>query len=372
MAEGNTSLDDCEALTSSLGWTFRPSRSDASVATTSLAFMFELVPEPVWNTSSGNWSSQRPSTTSCAAAAMASATSASMTPRSALARAAAPLMRASAATSERSRTTPETGKFSIARWVWAAHLAAAGTRTSPIVSCSMRNSPSWPGVVSVLTGPGLPHDHGRESSSRSGSTPARASPPTSGTPSAGSPAAAAASPAPPSLVAEGRDGVGSRGSGGGPQRGEDRDREGDQRRAGVGGPARGERGGVADQQRRHQGDRLQEDEAAADAQGDGDQGDRCRLGDDHAGEGGRFHAEGAEEAELLAALDADEQQRREDRHERHGQQPLLQRPERRELALGVVAGLGDDVRRGADRDRVVQAGRLDGVDEVGVRHARAG
>ena len=33
---------------------------------------------------------------------------------------------------------PEIGKFSTARWVWAAHRALRGTRTSPIESCSTR------------------------------------------------------------------------------------------------------------------------------------------------------------------------------------------------------------------------------------------
>ena len=45
---GNTSFDDCDALTWSFGCTSRPSRRVASVASTSLVFMFELVPEPVW------------------------------------------------------------------------------------------------------------------------------------------------------------------------------------------------------------------------------------------------------------------------------------------------------------------------------------
>ena len=53
IADGKTSLLDCEALTSSFGCTEAPSFSAASVASTSLAFMFELVPEPVWKTSSG-------------------------------------------------------------------------------------------------------------------------------------------------------------------------------------------------------------------------------------------------------------------------------------------------------------------------------
>ncbi len=56
IAVGNVSLDDCEALTWSLGCTSTPARC-AREAMTSLAFMFELVPEPVWKTSMGNASS---------------------------------------------------------------------------------------------------------------------------------------------------------------------------------------------------------------------------------------------------------------------------------------------------------------------------
>ena len=51
----------------------RRSFSVARVAITSLAFMFDDVPDPVWKTSIGNSSSQRPSATSSAAATMASA-----------------------------------------------------------------------------------------------------------------------------------------------------------------------------------------------------------------------------------------------------------------------------------------------------------
>ena len=46
-------------LTSSFGWTSSP----ASVAITSFAFMFDDVPEPVWKTSIGNWSSSSPAAT---------------------------------------------------------------------------------------------------------------------------------------------------------------------------------------------------------------------------------------------------------------------------------------------------------------------
>ena len=43
-------------LTSSFACTSSP----ASVAITSFAFMFDEVPEPVWKTSIGNWSSSSP------------------------------------------------------------------------------------------------------------------------------------------------------------------------------------------------------------------------------------------------------------------------------------------------------------------------
>jgi len=56
MVVGKTSLDDCDAFTWSFGCTPTPPRP-ASSAITSLAFMLELVPEPVWKTSTGKWSS---------------------------------------------------------------------------------------------------------------------------------------------------------------------------------------------------------------------------------------------------------------------------------------------------------------------------
>ena len=43
-AEGNTSFEDCDALTWSLGWTGAPRRCEATLARTSLAFMLVLVP----------------------------------------------------------------------------------------------------------------------------------------------------------------------------------------------------------------------------------------------------------------------------------------------------------------------------------------
>ncbi len=116
---------------------------------TSLAFMLDEVPEPVWNTSMGKWASCAPLATASAAATIASAMSCSSTPSSALARAAAFLTRASASMWRRSSVMPDSGKFSTARCVWARYRASAGTRTSPMVSCSMRNSLMVP-IVAVV------------------------------------------------------------------------------------------------------------------------------------------------------------------------------------------------------------------------------
>src|SRR5213078_3088128 len=58
---------------------------DARLAMTSLAFMFDWVPEPVWKTTSGNSSSHLPAITSSAARAMRSALSAGSWPSARLA-----------------------------------------------------------------------------------------------------------------------------------------------------------------------------------------------------------------------------------------------------------------------------------------------
>src|SRR5436190_16784427 len=112
-ALGNTSLDDWPMLTWSLGCTPAP----ASDAITSLAFMFDEVPEPVWKTSIGNWSSCLPAVTSSAAAAIFSATCGSSLPSSALTVAAAPLMRPSQWMTEAGTVSLEIGKFSTAFFV---------------------------------------------------------------------------------------------------------------------------------------------------------------------------------------------------------------------------------------------------------------
>jgi hypothetical protein len=151
MADGNTSLLDWDALTWSFGCTGRPRRSVARVAITSLAFILLDVPEPVWKTSIGKCSSHSPRATSAAASCTALARSSGSTLSSAFTTAAAPLIEASAPISARSIGRPEIGKFSTARWVCARHFARAGTRTSPIESCSTRNSSvtATPSTLSV-------------------------------------------------------------------------------------------------------------------------------------------------------------------------------------------------------------------------------
>ena len=109
-AEGNTSLEDWPMLTSSLRCTSSPARA----AITSLAFMFDEVPEPVWNTSIGNWSSNSPSAMRSPAAAIRFALSSSSRPRSALTRAAAPLIRPSQRITGTGIRSPETGKLATA------------------------------------------------------------------------------------------------------------------------------------------------------------------------------------------------------------------------------------------------------------------
>ena len=146
IADGNTSFDDCDALTSSFGCTGLPSAADAMFASTSFVFMFDDVPDPVWNTSIGKWSSHAPVATSSAASAMARATSRSTIFNRAFTSAAAPLICASAAINPRSMRSPEMGKFSTARCVCAPQRASAGTLTSPMESCSI--------LYSVIAGDG--------------------------------------------------------------------------------------------------------------------------------------------------------------------------------------------------------------------------
>jgi hypothetical protein len=97
MAVGKVSLDDWLMLTWSFGWTgflepiSPPSISMARFEITSLAFMFDWVPEPVCQTTSGKWSFSLPSMTSLAAAMMVSPSFGSSLPSAILVSAAARL-----------------------------------------------------------------------------------------------------------------------------------------------------------------------------------------------------------------------------------------------------------------------------------------
>ena len=95
-------------------WSLGCTSSPARLARTSLAFVFDDVPEPVWKTSIGNWSSWRPSATSSPARPMRSPSSASSSPSSAFTRAAAALMRPSQWTTGVGTGSPDTWKLSIA------------------------------------------------------------------------------------------------------------------------------------------------------------------------------------------------------------------------------------------------------------------
>ena len=108
-------------------------------AMTSLAFMLVLVPEPVWKMSIGNCASYWPSATASAALRMAAAWFFLRCPSARFASAAAALIRPSARMNWRGRCNPEMGKLSIARCVCAPYKASAGTCSSPMLSCSMRN-----------------------------------------------------------------------------------------------------------------------------------------------------------------------------------------------------------------------------------------
>ena len=86
IAVGKVSFEDWPMFTWSFGWTgffepiSPPSISIARFEITSLAFMFDCVPDPVCQTTSGKLSSNLPSITSCAAVAIASPSSGSMSP----------------------------------------------------------------------------------------------------------------------------------------------------------------------------------------------------------------------------------------------------------------------------------------------------
>ncbi len=170
-ADGKTSLEDCPMLTWSLGWTPSP----ASAAITSLAFMLLDVPDPVWNTSSGNWSSNSPSATRSAAAAIRSASSASSSPRSRFTRAAAALIRPSQwITDARDALARDREVLHAPCWSPRPRAAPVPERSSPsfhaFAFCSKRTPPREPAALSRRTrsAPGRPtRDRRRPSGSPS-------------------------------------------------------------------------------------------------------------------------------------------------------------------------------------------------------------
>ena len=109
-------------LTWSLGWASSPAR----LAITSLAFMFEEVPEPVWKTSIGNWSSCSPAATASPAAGDPLGEVGVEPAQLAVGLAAAAFSRPSQRTTGTGTRSPETGKLSTALVV------------SPPQSCSVK------------------------------------------------------------------------------------------------------------------------------------------------------------------------------------------------------------------------------------------
>ncbi len=112
-------------LTWSFGWTgflepiSPPSISIARFEITSLAFMFDWVPEPVCQTTSGKWSFSLPSMTSLAAATMVSPSFGSSLPSAMFVSAAARLTMPSARTIGRGCFSQPILKFPSDRCAWA-------------------------------------------------------------------------------------------------------------------------------------------------------------------------------------------------------------------------------------------------------------
>ena len=144
IAVGKVSFDDCPMLQWSFGCTgffdpmTPPSISMARFEMTSFAFMFDCVPEPVCQTTSGKLSSNLPSITSCAAAAMVSARSGAMSPCALFTSAQAFLMTPSARMIAAGCFSQPIGKFMIERWVCAPQYLSAGTSSGPKLSVSVR------------------------------------------------------------------------------------------------------------------------------------------------------------------------------------------------------------------------------------------
>ena len=144
MAVGNVSLDDWLRLQWSLGCTGSlepispPSISMARLEITSLAFMFDCVPDPVCQTTSGKWSLSAPLATSVAAVTIASPILASRLSSCILALAAAIFTMPSARISGKGMVSLPILKLPSERCVWAPQYLSACTSKGPKLSVSVR------------------------------------------------------------------------------------------------------------------------------------------------------------------------------------------------------------------------------------------
>ena len=144
IAVGKVSLDDWPILQWSLGCTGSfepitpPSISIARFAITSFEFIFDCVPDPVCQTTSGKLSSNLPSITSLAAWVIATPRRSSKAPRVILASAQAFLITPSARTMATGCFSQPIGKLIIERCVCAPQYLFDGTSRGPKLSVSVR------------------------------------------------------------------------------------------------------------------------------------------------------------------------------------------------------------------------------------------
>ena len=131
---------------------------------TSLEFMLDCVPEPVWKTTSGKCSSRSPRMTSSAACVTRSATSCGSSPSSALASAVDffSVPRARIIVRPQTKVSRPMSKLPRERWVWAPQYLSAGTSTVPMLSFSARMSVMAHTLLGACDGPdAIPRKHPR-------------------------------------------------------------------------------------------------------------------------------------------------------------------------------------------------------------------
>ena len=127
-----------------------PSISIARFEITSLAFMFDCVPEPVCQTASGKCSSSLPSLTSCAAAAMALPSFGSSRPSPMFTSAAARLTMPSARTIGLGCFSQPILKLPSERCACAPQYLSPATSMAPKLSVSARTLAELPGLIAVM------------------------------------------------------------------------------------------------------------------------------------------------------------------------------------------------------------------------------